>query len=119
MIVYISGPISKNPSYMQDFGDAQRALEKAGHEVINPVHISQTIPWSIRGKAPLGSVNYCHILEIEKAYIATIAEAVYMLPGWPDSFGARKEKEFAEAHGILVLFHPDAEREEAWTESRY
>lgn len=39
--VYISGPISYNPTYRRDFMEAELRLLALGHEVVNPVTITE------------------------------------------------------------------------------
>ena len=41
MIIYLSGPISGNPTYLDDFAVAANWLASAGHSPVNPCDISQ------------------------------------------------------------------------------
>lgn len=41
MRVYISGPISANPAYEEEFQDAEDKLRALGYNVVNPVTITR------------------------------------------------------------------------------
>lgn len=39
--IYISGPISSNPGYVQEFADAEKTIRGMGYDVVNPVEITR------------------------------------------------------------------------------
>lgn len=89
MIIYISGPITNNDDYEDDFARAERYLREAGHITINPAeNLADT---------------YREYIDIGLAQL-TRADAIYMLLGWRSSAGALLEKTYAETVGMPVLF---------------
>lgn len=90
MIVYIAGPISKDPGYKEKFGAAENALTEMGHSVINPAFLP----------TDLGDCT-----DYMKLCFPMIdaAEAVVMLDGWQESFGACREWGYAMALDKLVV----------------
>ena len=81
MIVYISGAITNDKHYRRKFAKAEKRLRKRGFEVINPAKIGDLMPKSFE------HYDYLHI----DLAMLDRANAIYMLPGWIDSRGARIE----------------------------
>lgn len=80
MTVYISGPMTGIPEYNRDaFLKAELRLRTLGHEVENP--------WRLGEQAGWGRHDYM------RRDIAALADcdAIYMLPGWLRSWGAKRE----------------------------
>ena len=91
--IYISGAITNDPAYRQKFAVAEKRLEHQGHLVLNPARL------------PAG-LAYEEYLYIDLATI-TVCNAIYLLPCWTGSSGARREKRFAEALGKEVMYAPE------------
>lgn len=89
--VYISGPITGNPSYEQDFQHASSRLAAAGHVPVNPAVLGtggdHTWDWYMRESIVL---------------LARNASAVALLPGWEESRGSRLEHAVAVGLGLPI-----------------
>lgn len=92
MTVYIAGPMTGRPNYNFDaFFAAEERLRREGYKVLNPAKI---------GLLP----EYEMYWPINKAMIDG-ADTIYMLNGWLDSPGARREFEYAVCEvGCANLF---------------
>jgi len=88
-VFYISGPITGVERYWEPFMAAEEALVAAGHIVLNPA------------KLPEGMTKQQYML-INIAQI-TAADAVWFLPGWQSSAGARLERAYCDYIGKAVL----------------
>jgi nucleoside 2-deoxyribosyltransferase len=93
MKVYVAGPITFDPEYESKFAAAAIRLRKAGHTVVNPVELDEeeatTLGWTEYMRRDLK-----HLLE---------CDAIYLLPGWSESRGARLEECVARNLGMAVI----------------
>lgn len=94
MRVYISGKITGNSNYMEEFSRAQTYLEEKGYAVCNPAATCATLPLETKYeeymKIALTMLNMC--------------DAIYMLLSWKDSNGAKIEHEKAMEKGMILLY---------------
>lgn len=74
-----------------EFNLKEKYLEWKGHLVLNPARHPLGLDRNYYMAHAFLDINYC--------------DAVYFLDGWEDSQGARAEKEYAEEHGKICLFH--------------
>ena len=89
MTVYIAGPMTNHKDYNRPaFFAAERMLRAHGCDVANPATLpdGQSYEWYIN--QGLEMLKRC--------------DAIYLLPGWTDSAGARKEAAKAVEWGIPV-----------------
>lgn len=91
MKVYISGKITGNPYYKDDFKEAEEELREFGHEPVNPA--------AVYDEGNCSTYKDCidHDLEL----LAT-CDAIYMLRGWRKSAGARLEHQYAQTTGMWI-----------------
>lgn len=94
MKIYIAGPISGTTDYEERFEEAERAIQRKGHEAINPVHIRSVIE-----TVGANAIRYDKLMNICKALVDA-CDAIYMMPGWQRSNGARQEHDEAVNHGL-------------------
>lgn len=87
--VYISGPISNNPNFKEDFRKVREQWEEADYAVIDPSYLIDVFP----GGTHEQYMKIC--MELLK-----MADLVYMMDGWENSKGAIIEYGYALSHGI-------------------
>lgn len=95
MKVYISGKITGLPIYESRlyFLTAKVYLECLKHTVINPFDL----------KPFLGIKTYfCYM--ISDLWNLMFCDAIYMLPNWKESRGARIENAFAKLLGLKIIY---------------
>lgn len=90
--VYISGPISNNPRYIEDFKAAEDKLRALGYEPVNPCRNTGD--------------TYKELIDARLKDLMT-CDAMYMLPGWQLSAGATLELKYAQTVGMEYLLWLD------------
>lgn len=91
MKVYISGRITGNENYMQDFQRAEDFLSRKHWDVVNPTKISpfdKNKTWCDYMRDDLKALCDCN--------------AIYMLRGWWRSKGARFERRIAKKLKLYI-----------------
>lgn len=88
MKVYISGAITNNPQYKEQFAAAEEILLAAGHTVINPARNQGD---SYRELINVG------LFELMQC------DAIYLLRGYENSTGATLEHDYARTVGLEVI----------------
>lgn len=97
MTVYLSGQITGTNDYRERFDKAYREVSRY-HKAINPVDISDALDDVL--PYPADYEDYMRAdLDILKD-----CDAIYMLRGWTNSNGARREFDFAKRNGLAVYF---------------
>ncbi|MBR2092495.1 MAG: DUF4406 domain-containing protein [Candidatus Methanomethylophilaceae archaeon] len=92
MKIYISGKISGCEEQARiQFADEEDFLVKIGHEAVNPFDNGLDVDdtWERHLAVDIRDLLTC--------------DAVYQLPGWEESRGARLEAEVALVHNIPVI----------------
>lgn len=95
MRVYISGPITGVPDYMENFELAEKELIEKGFAVVNPAKINYGMP---------EDMAYEEYMEIDIRLI-DLCDAIYMIRGWEMSRGANREYGYALGKGKVIMGH--------------
>ena len=95
-IIYISGKITGTTDYLERFDRAEKKLLAEGYTVINPARVMEPIP---------KSMHYDLFMELSFVMIE-YCDAIYMLPDWKDSRGAKLEHQFAIEKGLEIIYEP-------------
>jgi hypothetical protein len=108
MRIYISGPIAGRPDGNREaFRNTQHFLEGRGHQTVNPHDISHDHLGALcaRGKTTDRSEDPHRYGCYLRADILALSQcdAIWPLPHWDQSPGARAEMEFARACSIPIL----------------
>lgn len=86
--IFLSGPITKDPNYMEHFAKAEEYCKRLDYVVLNPTVYPKGLT-----NAEYMSLGF-RMLEI--------ADAVLMLDGWATSTGANLEYEYAKYLGKTI-----------------
>ena len=104
MHIYIAGPMAGLPLYnFPAFFAAEEVLRSKGWEPINPARFN-----AVFGTEPTGRLLDA-VCESERAAIPHL-DAIYLLKGWENSKGARRELEVALHHDLMVVVEESEER---------
>lgn len=98
MKIYIAGKISglNYSDAFAKFFNATKLLRGLGHEPINPMEVNgldgdgKQHPWAEYMRRDIPVLLSC--------------DAIYLLPDWTDSQGAKLEKHIADELGMLVIY---------------
>lgn len=96
--IYISGKISGLPreKYMRHFQSYEKVLKALGYDVVNPTRFAVCkYEWLYK----LVGYNLTLLYDLWRL---SKCDAIWMLPGWEDSKGARIERNFAINIGLKV-----------------
>lgn len=96
MKVYVSGRITDEENYREQFDAVAARLRAGGHDVVNPVELDDA-------EAPLKR-SWEGYMRRDLIAMLTDCEAIYMLPTWSQSPGARLEHDVAQRIGMKVVY---------------
>lgn len=105
MKIYVSGPITGNPEWEEQFLTAEKLLRKEGHAVVSPREIYIAMRKKEEKEPAYSDLMKTDIIELLSC------EAIYLLKGWPKSRGAKVEMLVAEICGLDVIRQDEAESE--------
>lgn len=94
MKVYISGAITNNPNYIEQFDAAEKTLVAAGHEVVNPAKVNMPLPESTTHE------EFMHV----SFALMDLCDTILLLDSWVNSKGAHMEMEYAMRHKMTIVF---------------
>lgn len=92
MKIYISGSISKNPNYKEQFAAAEKDLRELGYEVLNPAKNTGNLYKEYIDKGLLQEMK---------------CDAIYMLQNFEESTGAMLELAYAQAVGMQIIYQQE------------
>ena len=96
MKIYISGGITNVPNFMEQFEITEKYLRKTytTAEIINPALVNSHLPKSTS-----------HEQYMKMSFVMLdMADVVYMMPNWKESYGANQEYGYALAKGKIIVF---------------
>lgn len=93
MLVYISGKITNNDSYIEDFYMGEVQAIQLGHKTLNPSQLNKIFP----------NLTYEQFLALDYKLIE-MADGIFMLHGWQKSKGACAELSYAKSLGKKVIY---------------
>jgi len=104
--IYISGPITNDPDYMNHFIKAETDiyLEVAKKNmdftsVINPAKVNANLPLDF------SHTNYMYVC----FSMLEMCQAIYMLKGWENSIGAQLEYIYAKNLGLEIYYEESSD----------
>ena len=93
MTIYISGKITDNPNYKDEFFEAEGWLANQGYKPINPSNIDVVLP----------ELTYEQYMAIDYKLLE-MADGIFMLHDWQKSKGACAELSYAKSLGKKVIY---------------
>lgn len=88
--IYISGKITNEPNYEENFAKAEEYLESIGYKAINPA------------KVKVANLSYDEFMKIDLCLLE-MADGIYMLRDWMQSNGAKIEFLYAVRNRKHIL----------------
>lgn len=93
MLVYISGKITGNENYKDDFRKAELWLKLNDYTPINPAKLDEALP----------KLTYQQFMAIDYKLIE-LCDAIFMLDGWQKSKSACAELSYAKSLGKKPIY---------------
>ena len=96
MKIYISGAITNNPDYKEDFERAEDYLQREypSADIINPALVNSFLPKSTTYEEYM-RMSFCML---------DMCDSIYMIKGWNKSCGANREHGYALAKGMIIMY---------------
>ena len=96
MKIYISGAITNNPNYKEDFERAEDYLQREypSSEIINPALVNSHLPKSTTHEEYM-RMSFCML---------DMCDSIFFINGWEESKGANQEYGYALAKDKVILF---------------
>ena len=97
MTVFISGKITGNPNYREQFKKRAKDLELLGYTVYDPCSIGDHLKEEL-GREP----TYDEYMQRDLKYLDN-ADAINFLPNWQESKGSNIEYNYAKSHNKPII----------------
>lgn len=99
MKVYLSGAITSltESEYKKAFLTYEKELKQQGHFVVNPVTVGEVLKTKLK-KEP----SYEEYMKTDLKELLD-CDAIFLIPGWQKSKGAKFEKEVATMAGLKII----------------
>lgn len=91
--IYLSGPITNDPNFVDHFQEHAKKLRDKGYIVLDPT------VWARESV----KLEYEEYMKLDLAMLE-ICDAIYMLPGWSNSRGALIEQQRAIELEMVVYY---------------
>lgn len=103
MKIYISGAITNNPDYKEDFERAGDYLQREypSADIINPALVNSFLPKSTTYEEYM-KMSFCML---------DMCEAIFMMRGWEKSCGANRELGYALAKDMIIMYEKEIANE--------
>lgn len=103
MKIYISGAITNNPNYKDDFERAEDYLQREypSADIINPALVNSFLPKSTTYEEYM---KMC-LCMLDKC------DSIYMIKGWKKSCGSNREYGYALAKDMIIMFEKERANE--------
>ena len=115
--IYISGKIGEerpSEATCSRFRVGDRICQRLGYETFNPCsdqwqaslrnwYQAEQDSWQCGPDFPI--IDYYDFCLLRDLSVLSTCDAIFMLPGWDQSPGARVEHEYAKATGKLIIYH--------------
>lgn len=92
-IVYLSGRITGNDNYKDEFACAEKFLVRQGYIVLNPALLDEVVE----------GLTYEQIMQICYRCV-DVSDIIFMVSGWHKSRGANAELAYAKSLGKKVMY---------------
>ena len=93
MLFYISGKITDNSDYVNEFFEAERWLQGKGHKTINPSNLDIIFP----------DLTYEQYMALDYKLLE-MADGIFMIHNWQSSKGACAELLYAKSLNKKVIY---------------
>ena len=96
MKIYISGAITNNHDYKEDFERAEDYLQREypSADIINPALVNSFLPKSTTYEEYM-KMSFCML---------DMCDSIYMIKGWEKSCGANREYGYALAKDMIIMY---------------
>lgn len=96
MKIYISGAITNNSNYKEDFERAEDYLQREypSADIINPALVNGFLPKSTTYEEYM-KMSFCML---------DMCDSIYMLKDWGKSCGANREYGYALANDMTIMY---------------
>lgn len=96
MKIYISGAITNNPNYKEDFERAEDYLQREypSADIINPALVNSFLPKSTTHEEYM-RMSFCML---------DMCDSIYLLKGFEKSCGSNRELGYAMANNMIIMY---------------